>query len=160
MNKKAFPKTVEYRGSTATIYLQKSRNLTRFEVRYYDVDGSQQRLTFATYDAAKEFADAAVREIAQTRSNFITLRGIQAYDYQQAVELLSPAGLSIKEATNILAESVRVLGGSAGILDAVKYYVDNRPRKSPEITVRQREIKTPHELLQRLRHFPLLSLHC
>jgi hypothetical protein len=94
MTKLALPKTVEYRGSTATIYLQNPRNKTRYEVRYYDVDGAQQRLTFATYEAAKEFAEAAVREIAQNRSNFITLRGQQAYDYQQAVTLLSATGLS------------------------------------------------------------------
>jgi hypothetical protein len=44
------------------------------------VDGAQQRFTFATYEAAKEFAQAAVREIAQNRSNFITLRGQEAYE--------------------------------------------------------------------------------
>jgi integrase/recombinase XerD len=137
MNKKALPKTVEYRGSTATIYLQNPRNTTRYEVRSYDVDGAQQRLTFATYEAAKEFADAVVREIAQNRSNFITLRGQEAYDYQQAVKLLSPTGLAVKEAANLLLDSVRLLDGRAGILEAVRYYVDNRTRKSTDITVRQ-----------------------
>lgn len=137
MNKKALPKTVEYRGSTATIYLQNSRNTTRYEVRYYDVDGAQQRLTFATYEAAKEFANAAVREIAQNRSNFITLRGQEAYDYQQTVKLLSPTGLAVKEAANLLLDSIRLLDGRAGILEALTYYVDNRPRKSTDITVRQ-----------------------
>jgi hypothetical protein len=52
MKKQAFPETVEYRGSNATIYLQNPRNTTRYEVRFYDVDGAQQRLTFATYEAA------------------------------------------------------------------------------------------------------------
>src|SRR5271155_4066149 len=137
MKRQALPESVEYRGCNATIYLQNGRNTMRYEVRYYDVDGAQRRLTFATYEAAKEFAQAAVREIAQNRSNFITLRGPQAYDYQQAVELLSLAGLSVREATNIVVESLRLLAGSAGILDAVNYYVDNRPRKSPDITVRQ-----------------------
>jgi len=64
MNKKAFPKTVEYRGASATIYLQTTRNTTRYEVRFFDVDGVQQRLTFATCEGAKELAEAAVREIA------------------------------------------------------------------------------------------------
>jgi len=137
MNKSAFPKSVEYRGNRAAIYLQDSRGYQRCEVRFYDVDGAKQRLTFTTYEAAKQFAEAAVREIAQNRSNFITLRGQQAYDYQQAVGLLSPAGLSIRDATSIVVESLRLLAGHTGILDAVKYYVDNRPRKSPDITVRQ-----------------------
>jgi hypothetical protein len=94
------------------------------------VGGAQQRLTFASYEAAKEFAKAAVREIAQNRSNFITLRGPQAYDYQQAVGLLSPAGLSDRDGTNIVVESLRLLAGDTGILDAVKYHGDTRPLKS------------------------------
>lgn len=133
----AYPKTVEYRGSTATIYLQKPRNLTRYEVRYYDVDGSQQRFTFTTAEAAKEFAEAAVREIVNNRSNFITLRGQEAYDYQQIVRQLAPTGLSIMKVANLVVDSVQLLGGTTSILDAVRYYVDNRPRKSPDITVRQ-----------------------
>jgi hypothetical protein len=59
MTKLALPKTVEYRGSTATIYLQNPRGTPRYEVRFYDVDGAQQRVTFAIYDAAKDFAEAA-----------------------------------------------------------------------------------------------------
>jgi len=137
MKQQEFPKTVEYRGSNATIYLQRSRNTLRFEVRYYDVDGSQQRLTFAGYEAAKEFADAAVREIAQNRSNFITLRGQDAYDYQKAVGLLSPISFSVTDAASLVFDSVRLLNGTSGILEAVKYYVDNRPRKSSNISVRQ-----------------------
>jgi integrase len=137
MTKLALPKTVEYRGSSATIYLQNPRNTTRYEVRFYDVDGAQQRVTFATYEAAKEFADAVVREIAQNRSNFITLRGQEAYEHQQVMQLLSPTGLSLKEATDVVLESKRLLGDSAGIMEAVKYFADNRPRKSPDITVRQ-----------------------
>ena len=130
MKKQALPETVEYCGCNATIYLQNPRNTTCYEVRYYDVGGAQQRLTFASYEAAKEFAKAAVREIAQNRANFITLRGPQAYDYQQAVGLLSPAGLSDRDATNIVVESLRLLAGDTGILDAVKYHGDTRPLKS------------------------------
>ena len=115
MNKTVLPKTVEYRGSNATTYLQNSRNTTRYEVRYYDVDGAQQRLTFATCEAAKEFAEAAVREIANNRSNFITLRGQEAYDYQQVVSQLSATGLSVKDAANLVLDSVRLLNGTTGI---------------------------------------------
>jgi integrase len=137
MTKPAFPKTVEYRGCKATIYLQNPRRTARFEVRCYDAEGAQQRLTFATYEIAKEFAKAAVREIAQNRSNFITLRGVEASDYQQVVKLLAPTGLSLRDATTLVVDSLRLLEGSAGILDAVRYYADHRPRKSPDITVRQ-----------------------
>lgn len=137
MKKLAYPKTVEYRGSTATIYLQQPRNLTRYEVRYYDVDGAQQRFTFTTAEAAKEFAEAAVREIINNRSNFITLRGQEAYDYQQIVRQLAPTGLSVMKAVNLVLDSVRLLGGTTGILEALKHYVDNHPRKSPDITIRQ-----------------------
>jgi hypothetical protein len=43
-----FPETVEHKSCTATIYHQRHREAERFEVRYYDVDGSKQRLTFPT----------------------------------------------------------------------------------------------------------------
>ena len=137
MNKPAFPKTVEYRGCHATIYLQNSRATARYEVRFYDVEGAQQRLTFATAEAAREFAEAAVREIVQNRANFLTLRGASASDYQQAIKLLAPTGLSLREAASLVVESQGLLGGSAGIAEAVRYYVEHRPRKSPDITVRQ-----------------------
>ena len=55
MKKLAYPKTVESRGSTATIYLQKPRSLTRYEIRCYDADGAQQCFTFTTAEATKEF---------------------------------------------------------------------------------------------------------
>jgi len=80
------PETVEYKSCTATIYLQKNRDVLRYEVRYYDVDGSMQRLTFPTYSSAKKFADTAVKEIAANREHFVTLRGRDAFDYQTAIE--------------------------------------------------------------------------
>ena len=137
MKQRALPETVEYRGCTATIYLQNPRNTTRYEVRYYDVDGAQQRLTFATYDDAKEFAEAAVREIAQNRSNFITLRGQQAYEYQQAVTLISTTGLSLMDAARLVSDSIKVVGNPALVWEALKYFVDNRPTKPRDLTVRQ-----------------------
>jgi len=60
-----------------------------------------------------------VREIAQNRSNFITLRGQEAYEHQHVVQLLSPTSLSLKEATDLVLESKRMLGGSAGVLEAM-----------------------------------------
>ena len=68
MNKSAFPKSVEYRGNKAAIYLQNQRGYQRYEVRFYDVDGAKLRLTFTNYEAAKQFAEAALREIAQNLS--------------------------------------------------------------------------------------------
>jgi integrase len=137
MKKSALPETVEYRGSTATIYLQNPRNKTRYEVRYYDVDGTQQRTTFATYEAAKEFAQAAVREIAQNRSNFITLRGQDAYDYQQVVATLSPFGLSLLDSVRLVADSLKLVGTAAQVSEGLKYYVDNRPTKPRDVSVRK-----------------------
>jgi len=41
-----FPETVEHKSCTARIYRLKNRKAIRFEVRYHDLDGSLQRLTF------------------------------------------------------------------------------------------------------------------
>jgi hypothetical protein len=106
-----FPETVEHKSCTATIYRQLHRAAERFEVRYYDVDGSMQRLTFPTYSSAKKFADTAVREIAANREHFVTLRGRDAFEYQTAIESLAPLGLSIAQAATLLTENHRQLGG-------------------------------------------------
>jgi hypothetical protein len=44
----SFPELVEHKSCTATIYHQHHRRGERYEVRYYDVDGSMQCLTFPT----------------------------------------------------------------------------------------------------------------
>jgi hypothetical protein len=132
-----FPETVEYKSCTATIYYQRHRDVERFEVRYYDVDGSMQRLTFPTYSCAKKFADAAVKEIATNREQFVTLRGRDAFDYQTAVEILGPLGLTISQAVTMMAELERQLDGRGTVQEAVKYFLENRPQRSPDITVRQ-----------------------
>jgi hypothetical protein len=76
---------------TATIYLQKHRGKERFEVRYYDLDGSLQRLSFPTDTTATKFADTVVKALSANRENFLTLRGSDAYNYRSALELLTPS---------------------------------------------------------------------
>ena len=48
----AFLERVEYKSCAATIYLQRNRKAVRYEVKYYDLDGSRQRLTFPIYPSA------------------------------------------------------------------------------------------------------------
>lgn len=104
-----FPETVEYKSCTSKVYRQKNRSTIRFEVRYYDVDSSMQRVSFATYATAKKFAETVVKEIAARRENFITLRGRDAFDFQTAVETLTPFGMSIVQAATTIAEAYRQL---------------------------------------------------
>ncbi len=137
MNDTAFPKSIEFRGCKATIYRQTSLQVDRYEVRYFDVDGAKQRATFREYPAAKEFAEAAVREITQNRANFITLRGQEAADYANAIAALKPIGLTLQGAAKVLVEGQQLLAGQAHILEAIQYYLANRPRQSTDITVRQ-----------------------
>ena len=137
MNSDSFPLEVEYRGTKAVIYLQKQGSKERYEVRYFDVDGSKQRTTFPSLSMAQTFADAAVREVVKTRGDFLTLRGAEAHNYSKAFDLLTPAGLSIEQSASITTECLKALGGQSSIIEAVRYYVENRPKKSPEITVRQ-----------------------
>jgi hypothetical protein len=132
-----FPETVEHKSCTATIYRQKNRNALRYEVRYYDVDGSMQRVTFPTNTSAKKFAEAAVRELAANREYFVTLRGRDAFDYQTATETLSPLGLSIAQAATLIVENHRQLDGQGTLPEAIKYFLENRPQRSPDITVRE-----------------------
>jgi hypothetical protein len=132
-----FPERVEFKSCTATIYQQLHRGAERYEVRYYDVDGSMQRLTFPTYSSAKKFAETAVKEIAANREYFVTLRGRAAFEFQTAIETLTPLGLTIAQAATLIADSHRQLAGAGTLPEAIQYFVENRPQKSPDITVRQ-----------------------
>ena len=135
--KPTFPERVEYKSCAATIYHQQHRKGERFEVRYYDVDGSLQRLTFPTHPGARKFAELAVKELAENREHFITLRGRDALEYQTAVETLAPLGLSISQAATRVAEQHQQLGGRGTVQEAIKYFLENRPQRSPDITVRE-----------------------
>jgi hypothetical protein len=75
-------------------------------VRYYDLDTSQQRVTFANYDSAKKFASEAVRELAKHRTKFVTLRGREGQEYHEAVELLRPTGFSVLEAAKTWSKAI------------------------------------------------------
>jgi hypothetical protein len=99
------PETVEFKSCIATNYLQKNRKAICYEVRYYDVDGSIQRLTFPTHSSAKKFAETAVKEIAANSEHFVTLRGRGAFEFQTAVETLTPLGLTIAQAATLIADS-------------------------------------------------------
>jgi len=111
------PEKVEYKSCAATIYLQKNRKAIRFEVRYHDVDGSMQRLTFPTYSSAKKFAETAVKEIPANREHFVTLRGRAAFEFQMAVETLTPLGLTIVQAATLIADNHRQLAGAGTLPD-------------------------------------------
>jgi len=133
----SYPKTVEYKSCTATIYLQKHACKERFEVRYYDLDGSMQRLSFPDDNTATKFADTVVKALSANRENFVTLRGPEAYNYQNAIELLAPTGLTLLQSVTQITDGLRMLNGIATIAEAVKYYLENRPQKSPDITVKE-----------------------
>lgn len=136
-DKICFPQTVEFKSCNATIYVQNHRGKERYEVRYYDLDGSLQRLTFPSYATAKQMADTVVKLLAENREGFVTLRGREAYEYRAAMELLKPFGQSLLQAATAMTDGLSLLNGAACITEAVKYFVDNRPQKSPDITVRE-----------------------
>lgn len=131
----SYPKTVEYKSCTATIYLQKHRGKERFEVRYYDLDGSLQRLSFPNDVTATKFADTVVKALSTNRENFVTLRGADAYNYRSALELLGPTGLTLLQAATLVTDGLRLLNGITTIPEAIKYCIENRPQRSPDITV-------------------------
>jgi integrase len=135
MNEQTFPELVEWKSATATIYRTKNRGRLRFEVRHYDLNGKQQRFTFDTYASAKKFATTAVRALAESRSQFITLRGQDAYEYSRCKELLIGTNLNLLDVVTTAVESEKLLQGRAGVIEAVRAYANTTPLKEPNITV-------------------------
>lgn len=101
MTDQTFPKTVEWKSSTATIYRTKNRDRFRFEVRFYSAECVQERATFENYPKAKKFATAVVRELAETRSHFITLRSTEAHEYNRMKDVLASLRMSMAKAATV-----------------------------------------------------------
>ena len=78
-----------------------------------------------------------MRALFENRESFVTLHGADAYNYRNSLELLAPTGLTLLQAVMLVADGARLLNGSADIPTAIKYYLENRPQKSPDITVRE-----------------------
>lgn len=135
MNQQTFPELVEWKSATATIYRTKNRAKIRFEVRHYDLDAVQQRFTFETYTSAKKFAMTAVRALAESRSQFITLRGQDAYEYSRCKELLVGTKLNLLDVVTTAIEAEKLLQGRAGVIEVVRAYAKTTPLKEPNITV-------------------------
>ena len=135
MNEQTFPELVEWKSATATIYRTKNRARIRFEVRHYDLNGEQQRFTFDTYASAKKFASAVVRTLAESRSQFITLRGQEAYEYSRCKELLFGTKLNLLDVVTTVVESDKLLQGRAGVIEAVRAFANTTPLKEPNISV-------------------------
>jgi integrase len=134
MNEQTFPELVEWKSATATIYRTKNRERIRFEVRHYDLNGVQQRFTFETYAAAKKFANAAVHNLADSRSQFVTLRGQEAYEYSRSKELLAGTRLNFLDLVTTAIEAEKLLQGRASVMDAVRAFAKTTPLKEPNIT--------------------------
>jgi integrase len=134
MNEQTFPELVEWKSATATIYRTKNRQRIRFEVRHYDLDGVQQRYTFETYTNAKKFAITAVRALADSRSQFITLRGQEAYEYSRSKEMLRGTGFNFLDLVTTAIEAEKLLQGRASVMDAVRAFAKTTPLKEPKIT--------------------------
>ena len=79
--------------------------------------GAPQRLTFEAYALAKSFASATVQELADSRSEFITLRGPEAYEYTRSKELLASTGFRLLDSVTIAVESYRLLQDRATPLE-------------------------------------------
>ena len=135
MNEPTFPEVVEWKSATATLYRTKNRARIRFEVRHYDLNGEQLRFTFDTYAAAKKFANAAVHNLADSRSQFITLRGQDAYEYSRSKELLAGTRLNFLDLVTTAVEAEKLLQGRASVMEAVRAFAKTTPLKEPNITV-------------------------
>jgi hypothetical protein len=96
-----------------------------------------QRISFSDDHTAINFADTVIRALSANRENFVTLRSAEAYHYRSAIKLLTPTGLSLLQATTLLVDGPKLLNGAATIPEAIKYYLENRPQKSPDITVKE-----------------------
>ena len=117
-----FPHPVRYGSCLATIYRAQNKGYASFTVVFYDANNVRQRLTFSTFETAKEEAERLLRGIVQGDAGAGILRDADRFAYMRALEILRPTGLALDLAVHQQAEAHKLLKG-ASVLDAVKYFV-------------------------------------
>ena len=129
-----FPLTVRFGSCQASVYKSINKGYPSFTVSYQDANNIRQRVTFSTFETAKEEAERLMRGIAQGDSGAGILRDADRFAYTRALEILRPTGLALDLAVHQVAEAHKLLKG-ASVLDAVRYFALHNCQDRPVRTV-------------------------
>jgi len=115
----------------ATTTTKNGHTYTEYKVcDYFTVPGKRKFWGFADEADARQKATEIAESIAGGQKEPAPLTECQRREFSQAVDLLRPLGLGLKEAVSLLCEAIDIIGGQPGHLRiAAQFYKTNRPDK-------------------------------
>ncbi|MGO8837583.1 MAG: hypothetical protein ACLQAH_05355 [Limisphaerales bacterium] len=118
-----------------TTRIKNNRPYTEYKVCDYLTNPRKRTLrTFATEAEARHWAAELADSIAKGQGEPAPLTENQKREFSEAVDLLRPVGLNLKEAVSLLCEAIDIIGGQPGHLRiAAQFYKTNRPDKPFEL---------------------------
>jgi integrase len=123
-----WPREVVCAGSKVTVYRRVKGDTYRvFEVTDF-TSGRRQLRSFSDEGEALEEAKRLVALMAQGESQAAALRSPERAAYGRAISLLSGTGATLETACALFAESVKLLGSPALLVEAARLYTATHSR--------------------------------
>jgi integrase len=129
----SFPHTITERGVSVKIYRGDNNGHSSFFVTWQDA-GGRQRKRCSTWERAKTEAAIAINARVRGHVEVLNLTNDDRLTYVRSLAHLEPLGIRLDEACHEYAEAKRRLG-DASLIDAVKFYAEQRPDSLPKKTV-------------------------
>jgi hypothetical protein len=101
----------------------------------YYAGGKRKRLTYPKFEDAKAAAEEIILQQYAGEPAATVLRAQERHIYQRALAALTPTGVALDLAALEFAEARRLLGQSGTIAEAVGFYLSQRSKELPQITV-------------------------
>ena len=158
----SFPVTITERGITVKIYRADNNGHESYTVAWHGA-GGRNRKRVSTFTDAKREAQIAITAIANGHSKVLSLQDDDRLQYVSALTTLEKTGVDLKTAVEQFAHAHGLLGGSAEIAEAVRFYLKRHgtvQKKTVPLIVdeflqerAQRSAKYLKDLKMRLKRF-------
>jgi integrase len=132
-----FPIKVEKNGVTVPVYQMRSGKGYFSYVISYRENGVRKKLGFPSVGEARRAAKKAAGHIASGNVQAVKLRPEDGHAYLRAAAVLKPFGVQVDSAASEYAEALKLLGGRATVLEAVRHFARTLSVVAEERTVQQ-----------------------
>jgi integrase len=121
-HKKDWPRKVTVGGRIVKVYRRKTPqgNFAYMVANY--ATGKRRFDSYATEGEATEAALRLARQLSIQDTKAAAMTEAQAVEYVRASEVLQPYGLTVGASAEILAETLKKIGDTTTLLEAVKFY--------------------------------------
>lgn len=127
-NGNGWPKTFSVGRESVTVYRRKTPSGNHsFMVANYAA-GKRRFDSYADEQEAIREAKKLARQLSERKVIAATMTNEQASEYAAAVQTLAPCNISLLQAASTISECLKLVGGPADLLAAVKFYAARHKR--------------------------------